>query len=61
MEQLQLTARLLVQASPDQLTHKMVARAVKGRWLTPHTRSLVHRAFCSAAGREYPLSSLFNY
>ncbi len=61
MEELRLTPRALVDASPDQLTHKMVARAVRGRWLTPNSRAIIQRALCAAAGQEIPISRLFNY
>ncbi len=51
----------LVQASPEQLTHKMVTRAMKGRWLTRNTQGLVLRAFSHAAGKPATLAELFTY
>jgi hypothetical protein len=45
----------------QQLTHKMVARACKGRKLTDKSRSKVLNALNLAAGRNYTLSDLFNY
>lgn len=51
----------LVQASTEQLTHKMIARACKGRRLTPNAQAKVLSALNAAAGKGYSLSDLFNY
>ena len=56
-----LKADDLVAASREQLTHKMVSRACKGRWLTENTRSKVLNALNAAAGRTYTMEDLFNY
>ena len=61
MQQLQLKAHDLVEASTEQLTHKMVARAVKGRRLTNNTKGIVQRAMNQATGNIYKLVQLFNY
>ena len=61
MEQLQLKPHDLVVASTDQLTHKMVARAIKGRRLTINTKGIVQRAMNQATGKIWPQSQLFNY
>jgi hypothetical protein len=61
MHQLQLKAHDLVEASTEQLTHKMVARAVKGRRLTNNTKGIVQRAMNQATGNIYKLVQLFNY
>ena len=61
MQTLQLSASDLVSASPRQLTHKMVSRAVRGRWLTINSRRQVHEAFCLATGTAPHISQLFNY
>jgi hypothetical protein len=61
MHQLQLKAHDLVEASSEQLTHKMVARAVKGRRLTNNTKGIVQRAMNQATGNIYKLVQLFNY
>lgn len=61
MKRLQLSAHDLVSASPRQLTHKMVSRAIKGRWLTINSRRQVHEAFCLATGTAPLISELFNY
>jgi hypothetical protein len=51
----------LVGASEDQLTHKMVARAVKGRRLTPNAMKKVRDALNAASGERYQLADLFEY
>ncbi len=56
-----LTAHDLVAASPEPITHKMVARACKGRWLTPRAREKVRQALAAAAGRPFAPGELFNY
>ena len=61
LRELDLKANDLVSASPDQITHKMVKRACKGRRLTPNTRFKVRNALNRAAGTTYGLGDLFNY
>lgn len=61
MRQQQLRAHDLVEASTEQLTHKMVARAVKGRRLTNNTKGIVQRAMSQTTGNVYKLVQLFNY
>ena len=56
-----LTAHDLVAASTEQITHKMVSRACKGRRLTPHVQVKIRNALAKAAGREYALAELFTY
>ncbi|HAH19721.1 MAG: hypothetical protein A2Y00_04355 [Omnitrophica WOR_2 bacterium GWF2_43_52] len=51
----------LVSSSTEQLTHKMVSRAVRGRRLTPNIQRKVLNALNKAAGRQYRLKDLFNY
>ena len=51
----------LVVASPEQITHKMVSRACKGRRLTRNVQHKVMRALNRAADTEFMLSDLFNY
>jgi hypothetical protein len=51
----------LVAASTEQLTHKMVSRACKGRWLTPNVRGKLLRALNKAAGKTYTIEDLFTY
>lgn len=61
MQQLQLRPHDLVSASTEQLTHKMVARALKGRRLTSNSKGIVQRAINLATGNVYKQVQLFNY
>ena len=61
LDDLQLTPHALVEASEEQLTHKMVARAVRGRRLTPHSKKKIVRAFQAATGKDVTVADLFNY
>jgi len=56
-----LKAHDLVAASAVPMTHKMVARACKGRKLTPNTKAIVLNALQSATGRAFTFKDLFNY
>lgn len=56
-----LKAHDLVAASTEQITHKMVARACKGRRLTPNVQSKILRALNQASGVSYSLRDLFTY
>lgn len=51
----------LVSASKEQLTHRMVSRALKGRRLTANTMGKVVRAWNIASGEERQAGDLFNY
>lgn len=51
----------LVGASTEQLTHKMVSRACKGRRLTPHVQKKVLAALNARTGESYALAQLFTY
>jgi hypothetical protein len=51
----------LVAASTEQITHKMVKRACKGRRLTPNVQGKIHHALNKATGRSFALTDLFNY
>jgi len=51
----------LVAHSDEQLTHKMITRAMKGRRLTPHIQSKVRNALNNVAGKDYLLKDLFTY
>ncbi|MEP3481119.1 MAG: hypothetical protein ABJZ55_17860 [Fuerstiella sp.] len=61
MEKLELKPHDLVVASPQQLTHKMVQRAAKGRRLTDNTKSKVIAALEAATQKSFQPSELFNY
>jgi len=51
----------LVAASAVPMTHKMVARACKGRRLTRNTQMIVLNALMAATEKTYSLAELFNY
>jgi hypothetical protein len=51
----------LVDASAEHITRKMVARARKGRRLSPHVQAKILRALNQASGKAYALSDLFDY
>lgn len=57
----QLRSHDLVAASTEQITHKMVARAAKGRRLTPNVQGKILRALNRATGETFTLPQLFNY
>lgn len=61
MDRCNLTPNDLVAASTEQITHKMVARAVKGRRLTPNVQSKILNALNKASGKSFLLKDLFNY
>ena len=54
----------LVEASGGRCNHKMVARACKGRRLTPNTKRIVLEALNAAvaeAGESFTMNDLFLY
>jgi hypothetical protein len=51
----------LVAASTDQLTHKKIAHAMKGRRLTPRMKFKILNALNHATKKTYALKDLFNY
>jgi hypothetical protein len=51
----------LVAASTQQLTHKMVSRACKGRRLTLNTQTKILNALNLVTGKNYSLRDLFSY
>ena len=61
MNEASLKAHDLVAASPVPMTHKMVARACKGRKLTPNTKAIVLNALQAATGKTFTFADLFNY
>jgi len=56
-----LKAQDLVAISTEQITHKMVSRACKGRRLTPNVKSKIRHALNSSADKTYSLEELFTY
>lgn len=61
LAELGLKSHDLVAASAEQITHKMVARACKGRRLTRNVQAKIVRAVHGATGRAYSHAELFNY
>lgn len=61
LEKHALSKHDLVAASTEQITHKMVNRAVRGRRLTPHVMVKIQNALNRAADGAYRLTDLFTY
>ena len=61
MEKHSLKSHDVVAASTEQVTHKMVSRACKGRRLSRNVQLKVLRAVNAAAGQAYGLGELFTY
>ena len=51
----------LVSASTEHITHKMVARARKGRRLTPNVKTKILNALNATSDVTWTLEDLFNY
>ena len=51
----------LVNSSTEQITHKMVSRAAKGRRLNLKIQYRILNALNKAAGKQYALKDIFNY
>lgn len=51
----------LVENSTEQITYKMISRAIKGRRLTPNVQCKILSALNKAAKKNYTLKDLFNY
>ena len=56
-----LTPHQLVAASTVPITHKMVARACKGRRLSRRVQQKVLNALNTATGQSFTLGDLFTY
>jgi hypothetical protein len=56
-----LKAHDLVAASTEQITHKMVARACKGRRLTRNVQNKIRNALNRSSGRDWSVEQLFTY
>ena len=61
MEKAKLERHDVVASSPDQITHKMVARACKGRRLTDNSKRKILKAINAATEKDYSIRDLFNY
>jgi hypothetical protein len=51
----------LVSSSKEQMSHKMVSRAMKGRRLTRHVQVKILNALNNATKKNYSMQDLFNY
>ncbi len=56
-----LKAGDLVTCSTEQITYKMISRAVKGRRLTPTVKVKILNALNIVSKKSYVLKDLFNY
>ncbi len=56
-----LSGHDVVAASSEQITHKMVSRACKGRRLSRRVQLKIVGAINAATGQEYSVRDLFNY
>lgn len=56
-----LKAQDLVSISEEQITHKMIARAKKGRRLTLRVQCKILNVLNKVTGKNYLLKDLFNY
>jgi hypothetical protein len=61
MEKRKLKPHDLVEASTEQLTHKMVSRACKGRKLSRRVQLKVRNALNTIMEANYSLKDLFTY
>lgn len=61
MEKHGLKSHDLVAQSNDQMTHKMVSRAMKGRRLTARTKNKILSALNAVTQKQYSFKDLFNY
>ena len=61
MVELGLKPNDLVSNSTEQITHKMVSRAAKGRRLNSKIQYRILNALNKASGKEYALKDIFNY
>ena len=51
----------IVNASTEQITYKMISRAVKGRRLSPKVKDKILRALNSLTENSYSIKDIFNY
>lgn len=61
MDQYELSAKDLLSASCVPMTHKLVARACKGRRLTNRSKKTVLEALQLATDHVYTMKDIFNY
>ena len=56
-----ITNHQVVEASTEQLTHKMLAKACRGRYLSSKVRQKILRAVNKVTGEQFRLADLFTY
>ena len=61
MQENGLDNHAIVAASTEQITHKMVAKARSGRFLTMNVRQKILRALNKVLKTEYTVKELFTY
>ena len=61
MAEHELKASDIVSASTEQITHKMISKACKGRKLTTNVQKKVLNALNKATGKSYSLKDIFTY
>ena len=61
MQKHNLKSSDLVRHSTEQITHKMVSRACKGRRLTVNVKSKICNALNLASDEKYTVANLFLY
>ena len=61
MKKYQLKSHDIVAASTEQLTHKMIKKACKGRRLTSNLKIKIRNAINNATKQNFPTDELFNY
>lgn len=61
MQEAGLTNHQIVAASREQITHKMVSKARRGRRLSPAVQDKILRAFNQASGQNCTRKDLFLY
>jgi hypothetical protein len=61
LAELGLSHHDVVAASAEQITHKMVAKAAKGRELSRRVQEKVARALNAASGQTFSVAELFTY
>lgn len=61
MSDLELIPHDLIGASTEQITHKMVKKACKGRLLSSNIKTKIRNAINNKTGKEFTTQELFNY
>lgn len=61
MKEFNLISHDIVAASTEQITHKMVKKACKGRRLSSNLKTKLRNAINRATKKDFTTSQLFNY